>query len=74
MTESELIEIPSEYMPDGIGPSTFDPHLMRLYVEAHQGGMIHDVTVKSWVLLYLLDQLKEKFYLQELLNELDKGS
>ena len=54
------IEIPKKYLPDGVERSGFDPAFLRALAEAHNKKMFHnDVLIKSWVLLYLLDQLED---------------
>lgn len=54
--EDQIVEIPVEYFPKGVGPGSFDPRTLRLAAEAHcRHPFDHDMEVKAWVVLYLLD-------------------
>ena len=51
------VEIPIEYYPDGIGPGGFSPSTMRLMAVAYNRGRIHEMENKSWVIMWLLDNV-----------------
>ncbi len=49
-------EIPESYLPEGVSGSSFDPDVLRAAAEAHSRHPFdHQMEVKSWVILYLLD-------------------
>src|SRR3954452_23647876 len=56
--DPSFVEIPREYLPDDIGGSSFDPVVLRAAAEAHSRHRFdHDMRVKGWVVLWLLDQV-----------------
>lgn len=51
------LEIPRGYYPSGIGPGGFSPQTLYASALAYQSGYIHDMEIKSWVVLWLLDHM-----------------
>jgi hypothetical protein len=58
VTAPEYVEIPMSYFPSGVGPGGFAPQVLRASAEAYQRSLIHDMEVKSWVVLWLLDHVE----------------
>ncbi len=60
----DRIEAPSELLPPGASISAFDPIMLRASAEAYNRGPHrepaplgeHAMTIKAWVVLYLLDR------------------
>jgi hypothetical protein len=64
--EVNLVDIPQEYMPAGVHGGSFSPETLRMVAAAHIAHRFdHNMEVKAWVLLYLLDACEELGYIKE---------
>jgi hypothetical protein len=56
MPSTQSTRIPDGYLPSGVAASAFDPEVLRLAAEAQNAhAWNHEIQVKTWVLLHLLD-------------------
>lgn len=61
--QEQFIDAPNEYLPNGAEASSFDPVVLRANAEAHNRHPFdHDMQVKAWVVLWLLDQALASFH------------
>jgi len=51
--------VPARYFPEKVGPGSWDPVVMRSYMEMHQRHQFdHEAQIKCWIALMLLDRVE----------------
>jgi hypothetical protein len=50
------IEAPKRLLPRSVSAASFDPYMLAMSAKTINAGVIHEVVVKAWVVLWLLER------------------